>query len=336
MTRQVLIRIALVSPGLVHALVGRPGAASVELLGWGSHGGGDVVAEVSSTGTAMMSAAAVGRMCRASLENLVAGVSEDVSLLPNCSCALEDEDDTAALALAIRSLSSPHFAQWKESKLSFIHIPKNAGTSVELTGLRNGIRWGKYAITDSGHRNSKCSPWHVPPERLGEPEQYADKETFCIVRHPYERAVSEYKDMMKCLNSGFWPAGRKGRLPASVPRCSKKGLNLFLSTVLDLTVENPEINDCHFLPQAAYVWAHRHELGMTRQTCKHVFRMDKLQGSGADTLEQFMGIHGVSANLDAGNRGACPHLGVADLTPATKHNLYVKYIDDFNLLGFRP
>lgn len=72
--------------------------------------------------------------------------------------------------------------------LIFIHIPKNAGTSIEMT--IHGER-GQY----SGHYDWKKYERDVP-------DKWKDYESFSVVRNPFDRTVSNYKYARK--KRSFW------------------------------------------------------------------------------------------------------------------------------------
>lgn len=83
-------------------------------------------------------------------------------------------------------------------ELAFIHIPKNAGTTIEQIGLHNGIKWGRYHVeNDNILTQSKnadiCYNWHVPPRLFGNYNPYKKFATFCIIRNPISRLISEFK-----------------------------------------------------------------------------------------------------------------------------------------------
>merc|ERR1712185_157926 len=75
---------------------------------------------------------------------------------------------------------------YKQSSLQWLHIPKNAGGSVELFV-------GHMSSKGLHHPAASCSGWHVPP-RLLEPNPYVARWTWCVVRHPLDRALSSYKE----------------------------------------------------------------------------------------------------------------------------------------------
>lgn len=81
------------------------------------------------------------------------------------------------------------------SKLKFIHITKNAGTSIEEIGLKKYQMWGKYDRTYS----KKYSGWHEP--FINKPLDYKIKyDWFLVVRCPYSRVVSEFNFCNKAFN----------------------------------------------------------------------------------------------------------------------------------------
>ncbi len=72
----------------------------------------------------------------------------------------------------------------KKRILKFIHISKNAGTSIERAGITKSILWGLY-------HNSEYGYWHnyfpTKPDKLK-----VKYDWFMVVRNPYERILSEY------------------------------------------------------------------------------------------------------------------------------------------------
>lgn len=99
-----------------------------------------------------------------------------------------------------------HTSRKDSIRLSFIHIPKNAGTSIEAWGNKYGYKWGinsefsKYGIYHDREileGRASGSVWHIPPAHLsydrGYNIYYNNKIPFIVCRNPYTRAVSEYK-----------------------------------------------------------------------------------------------------------------------------------------------
>ena len=85
--------------------------------------------------------------------------------------------------------------------LAFIYIPKTGGTSVEDFGKAHGIMWGWHHdwgaqrhLTGS-NLGFDCPAWHVPRavwHATGRPDPYLGNQTFCVVRHPLTRTISEF------------------------------------------------------------------------------------------------------------------------------------------------
>ena len=77
-------------------------------------------------------------------------------------------------------------------ELDFIHIPKTAGTTIEALGLSKGVCWGMNSHKLSGCPLG-CPKWHTPTRFLsGQESPYGQSTTFCIKRHPFTRAISQF------------------------------------------------------------------------------------------------------------------------------------------------
>ena len=178
-------------------------------------------------------------------------------------------------------------------KLQLIHIPKTGGGTLEDVGFKHGVKWGKYREDWPGGNCPRgcprtwqpCSGWHIPPpvfKHLSTREDpYEGYHTFCAVRHPFRRAISEY----------LWTGGE----------CSAEGLNSAVHSVLGqinatihtLVQDFPSIppdmleaaskvkypgmgrkfdkdsdasSDCHWLPQWLY----------TKDSCGTILRTESL------------------------------------------------------------
>ena len=178
-------------------------------------------------------------------------------------------------------------------KLQLIHIPKTGGGTLEDVGFKHGVKWGKYREDWPGGNCPRgcprtwqpCSGWHIPPpvfKHLSTREDpYEGYHTFCAVRHPFRRAISEY----------LWTGGE----------CSAEGLNSAVHSVIgqinatihtlvhDFPSIPPEMlalaskvkypgmgrkfdkdsdqsSDCHWLPQWLY----------TKDSCGTILRTESL------------------------------------------------------------
>uniref|UniRef100_A0A6U9ILT9 Sulfotransferase domain-containing protein n=1 Tax=Zooxanthella nutricula TaxID=1333877 RepID=A0A6U9ILT9_9DINO len=215
--------------------------------------------------------------------------------------------------------------------LELVHIPKNAGTSVEESGLQHGIQWGTHAKDLSEQQEMPdgnwCNRWHVPIPLLQGPNPYEDADVFCITRHPYERAVSEYSWLAEKEWAPPWIWRTRSQV---LPACSARGMNLFLRRALAAYQRGMRyMMDCHFLPQAEYIWDKS-----GRRVCHHVFRLDENLTSNINALAEEKGYPVRMGSRQVENEGDCQNLTAQDLSEATKMLLQEVYADDFRLLDY--
>eukprot|EP00438_Fugacium_kawagutii_P036715 Skav213888 [mRNA] locus=scaffold245:96549:97526:- [translate_table: standard] len=263
--------------------------------------------------------------------------------------------------------------QKNNSCLSFIHIPKTGGGSVEAarvlaTGTipmsvfhhwfncSRGVRqiraqapaqqfgriWGLcddqltcHADADpvknstcyvprsfafAGHQDHQgrieafhpgnCSKWHVPPgldSTLAASYQSCD--TFCIVRDPVERLLSEYNFV------------RPDVLP-----CGDAYLEEFVrSRLKTLSI----VDDCHFIPQVYYVFENGdHRNG--RRLCHHILQRTKLSDQFPKLMKQY-GLNDVQLPSHPNHQGReCS----AKLSPSLLDLVKEFYRADYEAFGF--
>ena len=145
--------------------------------------------------------------------------------------------------------------------LKFIHIPKTAGQTIEDIGFqRAGLKWGmrdeSLMCKDFGAcrggpcsipypcdnfnrtccffgldktntlfsaRKNECSSWHAPPGADAFlVSQYASCDTFCVVRDPLMRFISQYH-----WHYLYWKP--EVSLPPNVSICGNNSASLFPS-----------------------------------------------------------------------------------------------------------
>lgn len=221
-----------------------------------------------------------------------------------------------------------------EEKLVFLHIPKNAGTSIEDAGFASGIEWGRYMSfkgCDLGFNDCEAS-WHQPPARVLGSNMYTDARVFCVVRHPYSRAVSEYQYLV--ANPEY-----RRQLAGIIEEegCSATGLNEALKLALTSYQASPanfDIHFCHMIPQAFYIWGAENDNGHRCQWCHEVIRLEEFPKAFDDLMERFG--YNVSLPQHDSNRGACPDLSVADLSDEVLELLAEVYKDDLEMLNYSP
>jgi hypothetical protein len=124
------------------------------------------------------------------------------------------------------------------SPVHFLHIPKTGGSSLENALFRNNVsvsthRWQQiereppYDIMS----DFNCSSWHIPPTSTL-------PNSFTFVREPLDRLESEFKDCFRVRN----------------PTCARysmdsPGFEKWVKEILSRAAAQPDINDCHIIPQ---------------------------------------------------------------------------------------
>eukprot|EP00438_Fugacium_kawagutii_P028446 Skav226830 [mRNA] locus=scaffold606:320347:321168:+ [translate_table: standard] len=223
----------------------------------------------------------------------------------------------------------------QDSCLKFIHIPKTAGTSIEMLG-----NWGRCDsnLTCSGRRKKKifklhadacyplkdgddagCTLWHTPPS--DDPllaQSYSCCNTFCVVRHPVDRWISEYKFHLSYRT-------RHKRDP-----CSRKNLKAYSEELLEMFAykEIGYIRDCHLVPQTRYVISHDGK----RLHCDHVIRFENL----AEDFNGLMKAYGLPQRITRDKEAEVAddsHCRI-NISEAMKQWIYSRYYRDFEMLGY--
>jgi len=209
--------------------------------------------------------------------------------------------------------------------LEFIHIPKTGGQAIEAWGLHHGLAWGGCRLKAGGPSwpvhpgrfgsyTKGCSSFHIPPaawEAAQTPPFAAGAPTFCVVRHPFTRAVSEYQWQAKW--TPYWRACTAANLNEFIERVFVSGIDphggddepaegggaagaaaesgseptgphvppglgarlAALRSAGELaTMEAPPSElDCHALPQ----WVYIDGLERGRPACQHVLSYESLE-----------------------------------------------------------
>lgn len=154
----------------------------------------------------------------------------------------------------------------KKRKLEFIHIPKNAGTTIEYLGKKHNIPWGRFNMTLNSIDNNICSFWHIPPKHLKAGTSVYDKSpTFCVIRDPFDRIVSAYVYLHRFNPSRLNATDMNEWLQLHLPRISK-------------SVEN----DCHFLPQHEFIFRDD-----ASPTCEHILNFHELDSQFNSLMQKY-------------------------------------------------
>lgn len=212
-----------------------------------------------------------------------------------------------------------------KSRLAFVHIPKNAGSSIEKIANRDGIEWGLYSNAFCGplHDNAKagqwwgkcvkriqnetCPPWHYP-EKLSSLYDDNDKiTTFCVIRNPFERFLSIFK-----YNNG------RGRSD-----CSADAFNKWAHRIMLQRETKKYSMHCHLLQQTSF-------------PCDRILLFENL-GAEFDNLMKEFGLNltlsNNKKNVHERSSDSCRNLTASDLTPEVHDLVSTYYAEDLSLHG---
>jgi hypothetical protein len=205
----------------------------------------------------------------------------------------------------------------------FVHIPKTGGQSIETVFLRDlGLGWRDRDALLLRHNADPA----VGPEKLA--HLYADEYVrlghmqaaqfdaytkFAVVRHPYDRAVSEYRYRL-----------------AARARRSARGQALSFDAFMTRHYGDDYTDlSRHMAPQVRYV---HDQNGVC--LVDHVLRFETLSQDIAPLIER---IFGEERRLPVRNRTkAVTGFGVDHLTCAQKDALFTRFEADFSAFGYLP
>lgn len=176
--------------------------------------------------------------------------------------------------------------------LNFLHIPKTGGSAVldsfpgtyigSADGSTANMTWRWVSLPSSWQRTNKrylntgkakCVWGHIPPAVIGRlSELYSDCETFCVVRNPVSRMISEY----------FYRGGK----------CEVASFQKWVQKQMNAT--NPHRDGCHMIPQSVFVVGPNSSGG---SGCRRVLRLENLQ----DDLHHLMSEYNLSVTLRTAN-----------------------------------
>lgn len=236
--------------------------------------------------------------------------------------------------------------------LNFLHIPKTAGTFIEgnrpviLKKRHADVKgWGMKGITEDEcsipvhderwpwcqvpnseygrftrrgsvlKANATCSPWHVPPSSDEKLKQYYDQcETFCVVRNPLQRLISQYRN--------YKPAAWVSE------NCNTDGFRTFVQQHMPKFKQNPYEQSCHWVSQTEYVYGIAGPTPGAPAYCQHVLRFENLD----EEFHQLMLNFGINVTL----RARQPHLPCKfDVPPELAQVIEEAYAMDFKVFGYK-
>ena len=203
-----------------------------------------------------------------------------------------------------------------EQFIEFIHIPKNAGTTIENIGNDVNIKWGRFKHKHREYNSmkndiNKCSYWHIPPKDFDNNLIYKENETFCVLRNPYDRIVSEYK---------YRNHKDEKHTPEKMNSWIKKHL-------IPKNYEKGGLN-CHFIPQSDFIYDAQNNV-----TCDNILDFDNLTSEFNHLTEQ-RDID-LKLNEEIKHNQSTQSVTISDLDDDVKdliHKVYKRDFDEFKKL----
>jgi hypothetical protein len=207
-------------------------------------------------------------------------------------------------------------------RLSFLHIPKTAGSSIEKMAAEQGLHWGRcfYKKCDYGedfqldpsinqstakwlsNLGLKCNTWyHLPIQHLpqGVPNPYDEenKDVFVVMRNPYDRIISDF----------YFVCGNTRNCEKDKVKRSKRiqqpiFMNQWIQKRLGPLAKNcPELlgkkvpssfSSCyyqycgHYIPQSHYVYNDDH-----KKMVAHILHFESIQDELAGLMQAYSSAH---------------------------------------------
>jgi len=197
----------------------------------------------------------------------------------------------------------------KLKELKFIHITKNAGTTIEDLAYKNNINWGKY---DKEYTNSKNNiinnnGWHFFFPQINK-ELKLKYDWFMVVRNPYDRIISEYNYYVPALiRENF--------------KFTKDNINNFIINRINNRSEKGE----HYSEQYKY-------LDNDKNIKIHVLKYENLN----EEFNKLMKLYNINIKLDEKNilNISKKHISFKDLLPKVIKLINDVYKKDFKIFNY--
>ncbi|KAL3900842.1 MAG: hypothetical protein SGARI_006163 [Bacillariaceae sp.] len=245
-------------------------------------------------------------------------------------------------------------------RLEFVHIPKTGGTAIETAAANMNITWslchfvGSALSVKISDNITKCPDapstrlkkpktyqkvphWHLPPRYLGIPgwylhNPYENATLFTVVRNPYERIVSQSKEMMndpvfmnEWINKSLAPLELAGRAIVGDP-----GLNDNNNATVVFAEPAYYVQLGHLIPQYDFVYD-GHE-----RVIEHVLHFERLHDEFPLLMKEY-GLDFIRLPEKGNGPGRMNHakeIGVANLTLSNVRLIESVYARDFAAFGY--
>lgn len=195
----------------------------------------------------------------------------------------------------------------QEAKVAFIHIPKCAGSSIEKRyDLRRKDRFFSADKHAYQFDNVTYAPQHLTPSYLSKiVPDWESYRSFCFIRHPYDKLVSEYFWLHE---DGVFGAPHK-------PRWSERKFRKWL--IEDASKKNMD----HLLTQWSYA-----------KECNHVFKLSEID-LVIPKIDAWFG-HFPTTKLTHDKKNNRSKIARLMLGKKSKNLIYAIYREDFLHLPF--
>ena len=264
---------------------------------------------------------------------------------PTAPGAVLDHGDKLAKSVAQQDISTGGTGGNNTNDVWFVHIPKDAGSTIEGVGLSFGIRWGKWwgwddfllkTVPASRDWDRPCSNWHIPPaayQKAIDQSPYAPLDTFCVVRNPFVRAMSaaiwEVENVFDTRPSDYCTATYLNELLAGKLNDMAGWLHSFSSWDGALPKYSAQVEwDCHLLPMSAYT------NGPNVAECGTVLHMENLDAEwAAARMDVRTGIPAAQFSETKSNEAGCS-LPASALNATLREQISSGYAVDFQRFGY--
>ena len=183
-------------------------------------------------------------------------------------------------------------------------------------------------------------------------DPYSAFDTFCVTRHPFTRAISQYLFWTAAKDDGCNGPDPTEDCPEVVARvCNATGLNAYIhrtaaairAGVAAITgpsgpvSSDAQVEDCHWLPQ----WMYIGDGNGGPKLCEHVLRQENLEADMAVLLEgrdedlRLMRLRQMLAEHRYKEVASCT-LQVGDLDDESRRALLGIFSKDFETLSYDP
>lgn len=202
----------------------------------------------------------------------------------------------------------------QNNKLEFIHIPKNAGSSIETLGNKHNINWGYFVKNIEVYKNTQCDQykWHSP-YIVKKP----DTDYFVLIRNPYDRLISTFYYQFDITKD-------------ESQEIHIKKFKQWFSNIQKIYRNDTHYYNCHLLPQSNYVYDENNN-----KVIQHVIYMDKNLNNNLDKLFKQYNLNIDIKLLNNDNNTYYKRVfNKYDLDQDTLDKIYEMYKVDFDNFNF--